>query len=85
MVSWIIYILVGFILFFILFIALEGVKRGIEAKSVNNKNYYDLKSNNQNLVGKKSITDELTKLNRLYDDGVLNKKQFEAAKKKILS
>ena len=85
MVSWIVYILVGFILFFVLFIALEGVKRGIMAKSVNSKNYYDLKSNNKNLVGKKSITNELSKLNRLYNDGVLNKKQFEAEKKKILS
>ena len=83
MVSWIVYILVGFILFFVLFIALEGVKRGIMAKSVNSKNYYDLKSNNKNLVGKKSITNELSKLNRLYNDGVLNKKQFEAAKKKF--
>ena len=84
MISWIIYILVTFILFFVLFIASQGINRGIKAKNLNNKNHDDPKSNNQNLSSKISITNELTKLNKLYSDGVLNKKQFEAAKKKIL-
>ncbi len=84
MISWIIYILVTFILFFVLFIASQGINRGIKAKNLNNKNHDDPKSNNQNLSGKISITNELTKLNKLHSDGVLNKKQFEAAKKKIL-
>ena len=84
MISWIIYILVALILFFVLFIAFQGINRGIKAKNLNNKKHDDPKSNNQNLSSKISITNELTKLNKLHSDGVLNKKQFEAAKKKIL-
>ena len=85
MVSWIIYILVTFILFFILFIAYQGINRGIKAKNINNKNYHEFNSENQIQSGKKSVADELTKLKELYNDGVLYKEQFEAAKKKILS
>ena len=76
--------MVALILFFVLFIASQGINRGIKAKNLNNKNHDDSKSNNQNLSSKISITNELTKLNKLHSDGVLNKKQFEAAKKKIL-
>tara|TARA_B100000941_G_scaffold112770_1_gene79219 strand:+ start:582 stop:839 length:258 start_codon:yes stop_codon:yes gene_type:complete len=84
MISWIIYVLVAFILFFVLFIAFQGINRGIKAKNLNNKSRDEPKSNNQNILSKISITNELTKLNKLHNDGVLNKKQFEAAKKKIL-
>ena len=84
MISWIIYVLVAFILFFVLFIASQGINRGIKAKNLNNKSHDESKNNNQNLSSKMSITNELTKLNKLHNDGVLNKKQFEAAKKKIL-
>jgi hypothetical protein len=31
-----------------------------------------------------SLADELTKLKKLYDDGVLNKEEYEAAKKKLI-
>ena len=84
MVSWIIYILVTFILFFILFIAYQGINRGLEAKNINNKNHREFYGEDKIQAGKKSVADELTKLNKLYNDGVLNKEQFEAAKKKIL-
>ena len=84
MVSWIIYILVTFILFFILFIAYQGINRGLEAKNINNKDYREFYGEDKIQAGKKSVADELTKLNKLYNDGVLNKEQFEAAKKKIL-
>ena len=84
MVSWIIYILVTLILFFILFIAYQGINRGLEAKNINNKDYREFYGEDKIQAGKKSVADELTKLNKLYNDGVLNKEQFEAAKKKIL-
>ncbi len=74
----------AFILFFVLYLAFQGINRGIKAKKLNNKNHDESKSNNQNSSNKTSITNELTKLNKLHNDGVLNKKQFEAAKKKIL-
>jgi hypothetical protein len=31
-----------------------------------------------------SVADELTKLKKLYDDGVLTKEEYEAQKKKLL-
>ena len=85
MISWIIYTLVTFILFFVLFIGSQGINRGIKAKKLNNLNNDVSKSKNQNPSSKISITHELNKLNKLHSDGALNKKQFEAAKKKILS
>ena len=33
----------------------------------------------------KNITNELKKLKQLYDDGTINKKEFNVAKKKLLS
>ena len=84
MVSWIIYILVTLILFFILFIAYQGINRGLEAKNINNKDYREFYGEDKIQAGKKSVADELTKLDKLYNDGVLNKEQFEAAKKKLL-
>ena len=32
-----------------------------------------------------SLTEELKELNKLYDDGVLTKEEFEKAKKKLLN
>ena len=40
-----------------------------------NKNFIDENDN---------LSDELSKLNKLYNDGVLTKEEFEKAKKKIL-
>lgn len=34
--------------------------------------------------GQISVADELVKLKKLFDDGVLNKEEYEAAKKKLL-
>ena len=76
MITWIIYLLVAIILFFVIYIAFQGINRGIVARN---------KNKNQSLGKEKNITHELKKLNDLYRKGVLNKKQFEVAKKKILS
>ncbi len=35
MISWIIYILVALILFYILYLAIQGLKIGVEAKKLN--------------------------------------------------
>ena len=79
MITWIIYIIVALILFFVLYLALQGVNRGVEAKNLNK-----ITNSNNNLSSKKSITSELKKLKKLYDEGVISKKEFNLAKKKLL-
>ena len=79
MITWIIYIIVASILFFVLYLALQGVNRGVEAKNLNK-----ITNSNNNLSSKKSITSELKKLKKLYDEGVISKKEFNLAKKKLL-
>ena len=80
MISWIIYLIVGFILFFVLYLAIQGIDRGVKAKNMNKINNLEDKFSSQ-----KNITNELKKLKQLYDDGTINKKEFNVAKKKLLS
>ena len=79
MITWIIYIIVALILFFVLYLALQGVNRGVEAKNLNK-----ITKSKNNLSSKKSITSELKRLKKLYDEGVISKKEFNLAKKKLL-
>ena len=79
MISWIIYIIVGLILFFVLYLAILGINRGVRAKNANKSNNIENK-----LISKKNISNELKKLKKLYDEGVINKKEFNNAKKKLL-
>ena len=79
MITWIIYIIVASILFFVLYLALQGVNRGVEAKNLNK-----ITKSKNNLSSKKSITSELKKLKKLYDEGAISKKEFNLAKKKLL-
>ena len=79
MITWIIYIIVALILFFVLYLALQGINRGVEAKNLNK-----ITKSKNNLSSKKSITSELKKLKKLNDEGVISKKEFNLAKKKLL-
>ena len=80
MISWIIYLIVGFILLFVLYLAIQGIDRGVKAKNTNKLNNKENK-----LSTPKNISNELKKLKKLYDDRVINKKEFNVAKKKLLS
>ena len=80
MITWIIYNIVGLILVFVLYIAILGINRGVKAKNVNKSNNLENKLSSQ-----KNISNELEKLKKLYDGGVINKKEFNIAKKKLLS
>ena len=80
MISWIIYLIVGFILFFVIYLAIQGINRGVKAKNMNKINNLEDKFSSQ-----KNINNELKKLKQLYDDGTINKKEFNVAKKKLLS
>ena len=79
MITWIIYIIVALILFFVLYLALQGINRGVEAK-----NLKKITKSKNDLSSKKSITSELKKLKKLNDEGVISKKEFNLAKKKLL-
>ena len=76
MIAWIIYIIVAFILFFVLYLAILGIDRGVKAKNVNKSN-----NSKKKLKSTKNITGELIKLRKLYDDGTIDKKEFNIAKK----
>jgi len=79
MIGWIIYIIVGLILTFILYLAVLGINRGVKAKNLNkSKNLHNGKKFSKNIV------EELKNLKTLYKDGTLSKKEFQAAKKKLL-
>ena len=80
MISWIIYIFVSLILLFVLYLAILGINRGVEAKNINRAQKINNVKKKQ-----KNVTNELAKLKKLYDDGVINKKEFNLAKKKLLS
>jgi len=80
MITWIIYIIVALILFFVLYLAILGIDRGVKAKSANKSN-----NSKKKLKSPKDITGELIRLKKLYDDGTINKKEFNFAKKKLLS
>ena len=80
MIGWVIYIIVGLILAFVLYLAVLGINRGVTAKNLNkSKNLYKDKKNSKNIV------EELKNLKTLYKDGTISKKEFQAAKKKLLS
>ena len=80
MIVWIIYLIVALILCFILYIASQGISRGLEAKNNNKKNFINTKKS-----PKKTISNEIKRLKKLRDQGALSNKEFEIAKKKILS
>ena len=44
MITWIVYIAVGLILFFILYLAIKGINRGLKAKNINKSNELKFKS-----------------------------------------
>ena len=62
-----------------LFNILEEIKENFEFKL----EFYEKERELENLEND-NLSDELSKLNKLYNDGVLTKEEFEKAKKKIL-
>ncbi|RPF74597.1 MAG: SHOCT domain-containing protein [Rickettsiales bacterium TMED289] len=77
MFIYIIYILVAVILLFVLYLAVQAITRGVEAKGENKQE--DLIEKNQD-----SIATEILELKKLLDEGTINKEEFNKAKEKIL-
>ena len=68
------------ILFFVLYLAVLGIDRGVKAKNLNKSKNLDIDKKPS-----KNIAEELKKLKIFYEDGTISKKEFQAAKKKLLS
>ena len=89
MVTTIVYILIGLILCFVLYIAFKAINTGMEAKKANknldtsNNTNLD-NSNNINLDNQDDLVKKLNELKELHEKKILNDDEFAAAKKKIL-
>ena len=81
MITSIVYILIGLILCFVLYIAFRAINTGMEAKK-NNKVLDD--SNNINLNNEEDLVKKLTELKELQEKKILSDEEFATAKKKIL-
>ena len=81
MVTSIVYILIGLILCFVLYIAFRAINTGMEAKKANK----DLEnSDNTSLVNQEDLIKKLNELKELHEKKILSDEEFIAAKKKIL-
>ena len=82
----IIYIVVGLILIFLIYISIKAIFRGLEAKQKLNK-YNKSKKNSDYFSENASIkiSEEILKTKKLYDKGILTKDEFKKAKEKILN
>ena len=81
MITSIVYILIGLILCFVLYIAFRAINTGMEAKK--NNTILD-NSNNINLNNEEDLVKKLTELKELHEKKILSDEEFATAKKKIL-
>ena len=81
MITSIVYILIGLILCFVLYIAFRAINTGMEAKKAN-KNLDN--SNDINLDNQEDLVRKLTELKELHEKKILDDEEFAAAKKKVL-
>ena len=81
MITSVVYVLIGLILCFVLYIAFRAINTGMEAKKANKnlENANDISPNNQ-----ENIVKRLTELKELHEKKILSDEEFAAAKKKIL-
>ena len=70
---------------FVLYLGVNAIMKGTEAKSALKEEDNIKNDENQNsLDNKRNLSEELNKLNNLLKDGVLTQDEFEKAKKKLL-
>ena len=80
MLTSIVYILIGLILCFVLYIAFRAINTGMEAKKANK----DLENSNNINLDNEDLVQKLTELKELHEKKILSDEEFAAAKKKIL-
>ena len=70
---------------FVLYLGINAIMKGTEAKNALKEEKKLNNDENENLPeNKKNLSEELDKLNNLLKDGVLTQEEFEKAKNKIL-
>ena len=70
---------------FVLYLGINAIMKGTEAKNaLKEQNNYKNEENESYFDNKKNLSEELDKLNNLLKDGVLTQEEFEKAKKKLL-
>ena len=73
------------ILGFVLYLGATAIMKGFSAKSANKSNENIEDQDFGNLPNdENNLSDEIEKLNKLLNDGVLTQEEFEKAKKKLL-
>ena len=73
-----------FLLLAVIFISAKPISMGIEARrNINHNNTSDNIENDQE-INDLNISDEIIKLNKLKDEGILTEQEYEKAKKKLL-
>ena len=89
------YLVIGlciFLLLVVIFISAKPISMGIEARrNINDKSDTNLEGKEELIenydknIDKNSLSDELTKLNDLKNEGILSEEEYKKAKEKILS
>ena len=70
---------------FVLYLGVNAIMKGSEAKSALKEEKKKKNEENENsLDNKNNLSEEIDKLNNLLKDGVLTQEEFEKAKKKLL-
>ena len=70
---------------FVLYLGVTAIMKGFSAKSANKTDENIEDQNFENLQkDENNLSDEIEKLNKLLNDGVLTQEEFEKAKKKLL-
>tara|TARA_B100002051_G_C16561662_1_gene547868 strand:+ start:192 stop:449 length:258 start_codon:yes stop_codon:yes gene_type:complete len=81
------YLVIGLcllLLVLVVFISARPISMGIEARrNINHNNTSDNIENDQE-INDLIISDEIIKLNKLKDEGILTEQEYEKAKKKLL-
>ena len=73
------------ILGFVLYLGATAIMKGFSAKSANKSDENIDDQNFSNIPNDENkLSDEIEKLNKLLNDGVLTQEEFEKAKKKLL-
>ena len=81
MVTSVVYVLIGLILCFVLYIAFRAINTGMEAKKANK----DLENSDKaSLDNQEDLIKKLNELKELHEKKILSDEEFIAAKKKIL-
>ncbi len=70
---------------FVLYLGVNAIMKGTEAKNALKEQENLKNEENENFFGnKQNLSEELDKLNNLLKEGVLTHEEFEKAKKKLL-